>query len=146
MTCEDVMTRNPVWCVPTDTVDQVAQVMKSEDIGALPVCASRVRRQLVGIVTDRDLTIHIVAEGRNAATARVQEAMTPQPLACHPEDDLEEVLDTMQRYQIRRVPIIDGDGELVGIISQADIATRGDEPEQTAETVGEISRPSAQAA
>ena len=141
MTCEDLMTKEPVWCVPNDSAARVAKVMKTEDVGSIPICDSRHNRKLVGIITDRDLALYVVAEGRDASTP-VQNVMTREPFTCKPEDDLQNALYAMQRHQVRRIPVVDGNGQLLGIIAQADIATRGEEPEKTAETVEEISRPS----
>ena len=142
MKCKDVMTKAPTCCVPTDSVNRVAKVMKTEDVGSLPVCESRENRKLVGIVTDRDLALHVVAEGRDANTTRVQDVMTRDPFTCQPEDDLQDALDAMQTRQVRRIPVVDRGGQLIGIIAQADIATRAGKPEKTAETVEGISKPS----
>jgi len=142
MTCADLMTRDPVCCIPTDSASRVAKIMKTEDVGSLPVCESRHSRKLVGIVTDRDLALHVVAEGRDATNTSAQDVMTRAPITCLPEDDLEKAVDAMQRHQVRRIPVVDQNGQLMGIISQADIATRAHESEKTAETVEEISRPS----
>jgi len=142
MTCADLMTRDPVCCIPTDSASRVAKIMKTEDVGSLPVCEGRHSRKLVGIVTDRDLALHVVAEGRDATSTSAQDVMTRAPITCSPEDDLEKAIDAMQRHQVRRIPVVDQSGQLTGIISQADIATRAHESEKTAETVEEISRPS----
>lgn len=141
MTCADVMSKDPACCVPTDSAARVAKIMKTENVGSVPVCESRKSRKLVGIVTDRDLALHIVAEERDAGSTLVQDVMTRDPISCRPTDDLQGALDGMQRHQVRRIPVIDRNGELVGIIAQADIATRGGEPKKTAKTVEEISRP-----
>jgi CBS domain-containing protein len=146
MTCGDVMTKDPAFCVPTDSAARVAKVMKTENVGSIPICESRHSRKLSGIVTDRDLVLHVVAESRNASSTHVEDVMTREPFTCHPEDDLQNALEAMQQYQVRRIPIVDGSGQLIGIIAQADIATRSEEPEKTAETVEEISKPSAHAA
>jgi CBS domain-containing protein len=142
MTCADVMTKNPTCCVPTDSASRVAKIMKTEDVGSIPVCESRQSRKLAGIVTDRDLAMHVVAEARDSNTTLVQDVMTKDPIACSPEDDLQKALETMQIHQVRRIPVVDRGGQLVGIIAQADIATRAGEPRKTAETVKEISKPS----
>jgi CBS domain-containing protein len=142
MTCADVMTKDPACCVPTDTAARVAKVMKMENVGSLPVCESRKSRKLVGIVTDRDLALHVVAEERDASSTLVQDVMTKEPITCHALDDLDKAVDGMQSHQVRRVPVTDQHGQLLGIIAQADIATRCGSPEMTAETVEEISRPS----
>jgi CBS domain-containing protein len=142
MKCADVMTKDPTCCVPTDTVSRVAKIMKTEDVGSIPVCESRQSRKLVGIVTDRDLALCVVGEGRDPNGTPAQEVMTRQPITCSAEDDLQQAIDAMQSHQVRRIPVVDRDGQLVGIIAQADIATRVQDPEKTAETLEEISKPS----
>jgi CBS domain-containing protein len=140
--CRDVMTGHPICCVPTDTAARVAKLMKKENIGAVPICEDRHGSKLVGIITDRDLTLQVVAECLNAGTTKLQDLMTRRPFTCHPDDDLQKALGEMEKHQVRRIPVVDDDGQLIGIISQADIATRGDQPEKTAEVVVEISRAS----
>lgn len=142
MMCGDVMTKDPACCVPTDSAARVAKVMKTQDVGSIPVCESRNSRKLVGIITDRDLALHVVAEGRDANSTNVQDVMTREPFTCHPDEDLQSALNAMQRYQVRRIPIVDRSGQLVGIIAQADMATRGAERGKTAEMIEEISKPS----
>jgi len=137
--CSDVMTDNPVYALPDDTVDKVAQLMKKEDIGPVPVVDDERNKRLVGIVTDRDLALKVVAEGRDPQTTKVEEVMTRKLITCRPDDDVESAMKAMAQYQLRRIPVVDNDDRLVGIISQADVATRVDEPEKTAEVVKEIS-------
>jgi CBS domain-containing protein len=146
MICADVMTKDPACCVPSDSASRVGKIMKTEDVGSVPVCESRQSRKLVGIVTDRDLALLVVAEGRDANGTVVEHVMTSDPFTCSPEDDIEKALDAMETHQIRRVPVVDRRGQLLGIISQADIATRSESPEKTAEIVEEISKPSTRAA
>ncbi len=141
MTCKEVMTKDPDCCIPTDTVARAAKIMKSEDVGSIPVCESRQNRKLVGIVTDRDLALQVVAAERDATSTKVQDVMTRKPVVCQPDDDLQQVFDTMERKRVRRVPVVDSTGLLIGIIAQADLAIRSGEPERTAEVVEEISRP-----
>ena len=137
--CSDVMTENPVYALPDDTVENVAQLMKKEDIGPVPVIDNEQNKSLVGIVTDRDLALKVVAEGRDPQTTKVEEVMTRKLITCRPDDDVESAMKAMAQYQLRRIPVVDNDDRLVGIISQADVATRVDEPEKTAEVVKEIS-------
>jgi CBS domain-containing protein len=137
--CSDVMTDNPVYALPDDTVEKVAQLMKKEDIGPVPVVDDERHKRLVGIVTDRDLALKVVAEGRDPQTTKVEEVMTRKLITCRPDDDVESAMKAMAQYQLRRIPVVDNDDRLVGIISQADVATRVDEPEKTAEVVKEIS-------
>jgi CBS domain-containing protein len=139
--CRDVMTRDPACSVPEDSASRAAKIMKTEDVGSIPVCQDRTSRRLIGIVTDRDLVINVVAEGRDSTTTRLQDVMTRQPFTCHPEDDLQTAVEAMEKHQVRRIPIIDSEGKLVGIIAQADIATRSEQPETTAEVVEKISHP-----
>ena len=142
MNCADVMTKDPACCAPSDNASRVAKIMKTEDVGSIPVCESRQNRKLLGIVTDRDLAIHVVAEGRDPNSTLVQDVMTKDPVTCSPQDDIQKVLDAMQSHKVRRIPVVDRGGQLAGIVAQADIATRHDQPAKTAETVGEISKPS----
>ena len=137
--CSDVMTDNPVYALPDDTVEKVAQLMKKEDIGPVPVVDDEQNKRLVGIVTDRDLALKVVAEGRDPQTTKAEEVMTRKLITCRPDDDVESAMKAMAQYQLRRIPVVDNDDRLVGIISQADVATRVDEPEKTAEVVKEIS-------
>jgi len=137
--CSDVMTKNPICCLPDDSVIKAAGLMKSKNIGSIPVVLSELTRKLVGIVTDRDLALEVVAEGRDPNTITVQDVMTRNIVTCYPDDDLKMALDAMAEYQLRRIPVVDYEDTIVGIIAQADVATRTDEPEKTAEVVKEIS-------
>jgi CBS domain-containing protein len=135
----EIMTKDPVCCTPQDSVTEAAQLMKREDIGSVPVIQDRRAKKLVGIVTDRDLALKVLAEGRNPNNIRVEEIMTRNPLSCREDDDLEDCLDSMEKRQIRRMPIVDSQDRIIGIIAQADVATRAGEPGKTAELVEEIS-------
>lgn len=138
--CEDVMTAKPVCCNPKDSVQRAAQIMKDLNIGAVPVCEGL--SKLVGIVTDRDLTLKILAEARDPKTTAVGDVMTREMFTCAPDDKVDRVFEIMEHQQVRRVPIVDPRDGLVGIIAQADLATRLRAPAKTAEVVTEISRPS----
>lgn len=138
--CNEVMTKNPLCCLPEDLVTKAAGLMKSENIGSIPVVENEQTRKLVGIVTDRDLTLKIVAEGLDAKSTKVEAVMTRKVVTCRAEDDLQKALDAMSEHQLRRIPVVDGDHKIVGIIAQADVATRVDQPQKTAEMVKEISQ------
>jgi CBS domain-containing protein len=138
--CNEVMTKNPVCCLPTDSVAKAAELMKNENIGSIPVIESEQTQKLVGIVTDRDLALKIVSEGREAKSTNVEAVMTRKVVTCLADDDLQKALDAMAEHQLRRIPIVDNDNKIVGIIAQADVATRVDQPEQTAEMIREISQ------
>lgn len=140
--CEEVMTKSPVCCVPSDNVVKVAEMMKRENIGSIPVIENEQSRKLVGIVTDRDLALKIVAEGRDTRTTKVEAVMTQKVVTCRAEDDLQKALEAMSEHQLRRIPIVDNNHKILGIIAQADMATRVDQPEKTAEMVKEISQSS----
>jgi CBS domain-containing protein len=133
------MTVDPVCCLPTDTVEEAAQIMKDEVVGSVPVVESHETRRLVGIVTDRDLTVDVLAEGRSGTTT-VESVMTGMLATCRADDDVECALELMGEYQVRRIPIVDDQNQIVGIIAQADVATRIDDPEETAEVLEEISQ------
>jgi len=141
--CSEVMTSKPVCCLPNDTVATAAKYMKVGNVGSIPVVENEQQRKLVGIVTDRDLALHIVAEGRDAKTTKVGAVMTGNVVTCLADDDLQKALDAMATHQLRRIPVVDSENKLVGIIAQADVATRADEPEKTAEVVREISQANA---
>ena len=139
--CADVMTREPVCGEPADSIVRVAQLMKGEDVGAVPVVEARATRKLVGIVTDRDIAVKIVAEGKSVEKATVRDAMTNNPVTCREEDDISQAVARMAERKVRRILVVDGAGTLRGIISQADIATRVHRDETTGELVEAISEP-----
>lgn len=145
MTCKELMTAYPVCCSPSETASRLAKVMKTENVGSVPICDDRQNKQLLGIVTDRDLAIKVIAEGRDGNRVTADEIMTRQPATCQPGDDVNKVFSLMEKNQVRRVPVVDDDGHLIGIIAQADVATRSAQPEKTAEVVEQISRNSARA-
>jgi CBS domain-containing protein len=135
-------TSDPVCCEPSDAVPRVAQVMKQQDVGSVPVIESQSSRRLVGMVTDRDLVTKIVAEGRDVARATVREAMTANPISCREDDDVKDAMAAMSERQVRRMPVVDGEGRVIGIIAQADVATRMGQDRDTGQMVESISEPS----
>lgn len=139
--CNDVMTKDPVCCLPEDTVVKAAQLMKNKDIGCIPIIENENARSLIGIVTDRDLALAIVAEGRNPKHTTLKDVMTDTIVSCRAEDNLQEVMDVMSDYQLRRMPVVDYENRIIGIVTQADVATRTDQPERTAEVIKGISQP-----
>ncbi len=118
------------------TLREAAQLMLELDVGALPVCSGS---KLMGMVTDRDITIRGVAGGLQPEVARVADVMTEDLQFCTEDQDTEEVMHTMGQAQVRRLPVVNLDGELVGIVSLADIALR--QPGHIDQTVREISEP-----
>jgi CBS domain-containing protein len=138
--CDEVMTKYPVYGLPNDTVKKVAKLMKRQNIGSVPIVENEQTRRLVGIVTDRDLALKVVAKGRDAKSTKVEKVMTRQVVTCRAGDDVQQALDAMAERQLRRIPIVDDDNRIVGIIAQADVATRVNQPEKTATVVKEISQ------
>ena len=137
----DIMTKDLIYSRPSDMVSDVAQLMKEEDIGpVLIVDDSNDGKRLVGIVTDRDLAIKVVGEGSDPQNTRVEDVMTESLVTVRASDDVQSAMQAMAQNQLRRIPVVDDSGQLVGIISQADVATRLNEPQSTAEVVKEISR------
>ena len=139
--CGEVMTREPACCEPGDSIQRAAQVMKTEDVGSLPVVQSQSNRTLVGIVTDRDVVVKVIAEGRSAENASVRDAMTQNPVTVRDDDDVNRALSAMADRKVRRIPVVDAEGRLCGIIAQADIATRLHHDRTTGDLVEAISEP-----
>ena len=139
-TCADIMTPNPIWCLPKDTVQRIAELMKQNNIGSVPVIENEQTQKLIGIITDRDLALKIIAEGRDAKSTKVEAVMTRKVITCRGDDDIQVALNSMSEHQIRRILIVDYVNKILGIISQADVATRVDQAEKTAEVVKEISQ------
>jgi len=134
------MTADPKCCLPDDTVARAAEIMREEDVGPVPVVSDRTAQRLAGIVTDRDIAIKVVAAGRDPRSTRVDEVMSKDVITCRAEDDYGQALHAMARHQVRRIPVVNEDGALLGIISQADVARQGNEDE-LGEVVEEISEP-----
>jgi CBS domain-containing protein len=120
MQAQQVMTKDPACCTPTDTARDAARLMRERDCGSIPIIDPD-SNEVVGMVTDRDLAIRAIAEGLTPDT-KLSELMSATVSCCGPNDDLEAIEQTMKDVQVRRVPIVDDDGCCVGIISQADIA------------------------
>ena len=139
--CSEVMTREPACCEPGDSVSRVAGIMKREDVGSVPVVESHEDKKLIGIVTDRDLVVKVLADGADIERATVRDAMTPNPASCRENDPIEKAVKLMSERQVRRMPIVDAQGRLAGIIAQADVATRVSRDATTGELVEAISEP-----
>src|SRR6266480_3600304 len=116
MKCKEIMTEDPVCCLPGDTVDQAAQLMKDDDVGSIPVVADQKTKRLLGIITDRDLAVKVVAPARQISAVTVEEVMTHDLVTCHADDDLQKAIDAMENHQVRRIPVIDDNNQIIGII------------------------------
>jgi|SRR5262245_26040068 len=141
--CREVMTPEPACCHTSDSIVRVAQLMKTEDVGAVPVVESPSSPRLVGMVTDRDIVVKGVAAGRSIENATVKEVMTADVVSCREDDDVSKAVARMAERQVRRMPVVDGSGMLRGIIAQADIATRVHQDKTTGALVEAISEPGA---
>jgi CBS domain-containing protein len=136
---QEVMTGRPRAVSPDTLVSEAAQLMESEDVGSLPVVEGD---SLTGMVTDRDIVVRAVAQGKDPRGMPVREVSTRDVVAVHPDEDLSEALRLMASHQVRRLPVVDDDNRLVGVVSQADVAQEAKE-KQVGEMVEEISRPAA---
>jgi CBS domain-containing protein len=137
-TLKDIMTKDPITVRSDDSAQKAAGLMKDNHVGPIPVLDQE--RKLIGMVTDRDLAIKVVAEGRPADT-KVSDVMSRDLFTCGPNDNVKEAIRMMETHQVRRVPIVDDQGHLLGIVAQADLATRTEKPGRVAEAVETISRP-----
>lgn len=137
MQVEQCMTRDVRVISPDDTIERAAQVMGQIDAGVLPVSNGE---RLVGMITDRDIAIRGVGEGCRP-DARVRDIMSTEVKYCYADEDTSEVLDNMAQIQVRRLPVVDQDKRLVGIVSIGDLAK--EEQSATGEALGDIARPSA---
>lgn len=138
MKVQEIMSKNPRTVTPDTAIMEAAKLMKSEDVGVLPVVESSSSKQLLGMVTDRDIAIRVVAEGKTSASVR--DAMTTGVKSCKADDSVKDVMELMGREQVRRVPIVDDSGQLVGIVAQADIVLEGDD-KRAEEAIEKISKP-----
>jgi CBS domain-containing protein len=133
----EAMTGRPRAVTPDTPLSQVAEVMEADDIGAVPVLEGE---QLRGMVTDRDIVIRAIAKGKDPNGMPVREIFSREVITVGPDDDLSSALELMAEHQVRRLPVVDEDNRLVGIVSQADVALEAKEKE-VGQMVGEISKP-----
>lgn len=136
--CRDIMTKKPTAANREMTLQEVARLMRDGDFGVLPVVEKETNR-LVGILTDRDIVIRAVADGRNVTEMTVGETMSDKLFTAKPEDFAFEAVRTMGERQVRRIPIVDDAGVLQGIIAMADIALEMEDEREIAETLEDIS-------
>lgn len=133
----DVMTADPARCTAHTSVDEIAKLMVQNNCGEIPVVDTA--DHVVGVVTDRDIVVRVVAHSKNPMAHTAEECMSHSVVTVDPETPLEEIIATMEKHQIRRVPVVAADGCCAGIISQADLARTGPEHD-VAELVREVSR------
>jgi CBS domain-containing protein len=137
----DVMTADPACCTPETTLAQVAKLMAENDCGQIPVLDKA--RKPVGVITDRDIVVRVVADGRNPGDHTAEQYMSKPVVTVRADASLDQVVSTMEDHQVRRVPVVDERGCCAGIIAQADVASTGDAHE-VAEMLREVSRDTGQ--
>jgi CBS domain-containing protein len=137
----DLMTRNPSVSTPDMDLIQVAKIMADQNVGSVPVVDTTGSGKVVGMVTDRDIVVRSVAEGRNPREIRVGDIMSSNVVTVREDADEDEVTRLMEKNQVRRIPVVDEMGNLCGIVAQADIALKTSD-RVTGDTVQKISKPS----
>lgn len=121
MKCLEAITENPIFCLPQDDAGQAARLMRREHVGSVPVVTDEIRRELVGVVSARDLALRVLGESRDASRTSVYEVMTRTVVACRDDDDIVSAVLAMEEHDIHRVPVVNYSGRLVGIISREDV-------------------------
>jgi len=140
MKVREAMTPNPTCCVPSDTAQKVAKFMRDHNVGSLPVVADQESCTLLGMITDRDLCMAIIADGLDPRKTTIEPFVSANPVSCRDGENLDQVERAMQEHQVRRIPVVDGAGRCIGLVAQADLALK-DKPEKVSKTVAEISKP-----
>lgn len=141
MKANEIMTSQPVCVTPETPIQEAARLMKDQNVGMLPVVQTEGSKQLIGVITDRDITIRHVAEGHTSTDCPVSEAMTDSVTTASPDSDVGDVMEIMGREQVRRIPIVDERGELVGVVAQADVVLHARDERKAEQTIEEISQP-----
>jgi len=141
MKVDSVMTACPTFATVDSPLRDVAQMMVDQDCGQIPVLGGANGQKPVGVVTDRDIVVRVIAGGRNPQELKAGDCMTSPVITVNKGDSLTECCEAMEREQIRRVLVLDADGNLCGIVAQADVARSG-QTAKTAEVVKTISAPS----
>jgi CBS domain-containing protein len=132
----EVMTANPSTIETAGFVVEAAKIMKQENAGVVPVTENG---RLIGMVTDRDIAIRVVAEGKDPQSTSIREVASTDLVTIDPQQDLDEALRLMAQHKVRRLPVVEEDGRLVGVVAQADVAREGDDT-KTGQVVQEISQ------
>ncbi|CAN5793318.1 CBS domain-containing protein [soil metagenome] len=142
MKVEEIMTKNPACCTADSKLQEVAQMMVKNDCGCIPVVENENSKKPIGMITDRDITIRTVAEGKNPLDLTAGDVMTDQVITVTSDTSVEDCCNKMESNQIRRVAVVDENGGCCGIVAQADVAINADK-NKTAEVVQEVSKESA---
>jgi CBS domain-containing protein len=140
MKVKDMMSKKPACATPDMELSKVAKLMAEHNVGSIPVVENKDNMRVVGMVTDRDIATRAVAEGKNPLQMRAQEIMSTPVITVQEDDDVEEVAQLMQKNMVRRVPVLDKQGSVCGMVAQADIALKTSD-QTTADVVQSISKP-----
>ena len=138
MSVATVMTENPACCTPNSSLTEVARLMVDNDCGEIPVVEDMINRKLAGVITDRDIATRIVARGKNSADAKASDCMTSPAISVSADTSLDDCCEVMEANKIRRVPVVDDKGGVVGIVSLADVV-RSTNAATSASVVKEVS-------
>lgn len=138
MKLKDVMTRDIQDIAPDCSLKRAAETMRALDVGALPVCENK---RLTGMITDRDIAIRAVADGRDPNQTNVRDAMSGSLIYCYEDEDISKAVKLMEEKQIRRLPVLDRNHQLCGIVSLGDLATRVRDDRLSGEVLERVSEP-----
>lgn len=136
MKVRDVMTSNVDWVGPKTTVVEVAQLMKKDNVGSIPICDNN---KLLGIITDRDIVLNVIAGGRDCKNTIAQDIMSKNVVSVSSDQDVHEAADLMSKYQIRRLPVVDQD-KVVGILAIGDMAVERIHVNEAGDALSDISQ------
>ena len=139
MKVKEIMSASPACCTADDSVQNVAKMMCDLNVGSIPVVVDQQSRSLVGMITDRDLCCRVLAHGLDAKSTKIQEFVTYNPAICRDAENVESCERLMQEHQVRRIPVVDKENQVIGIVAQADLALK-DKAERVHKTVAEISK------
>lgn len=140
MQVHEIMTAAPACCCRGETAQQAANIMRDLNVGAIPIVESDKDDTLIGLVTDRDLCLEVLADGTYPQEKNVEDCMSAELVTCKADDTLEKVVGLMQQHQVRRIPVVDSHNHIQGIVSLADVVIIAHEHD-VAETITEISEP-----
>jgi CBS domain-containing protein len=138
-TVEEIMTKDPACCTAETNLREVARLMVENDCGCIPIVESEESKKPIGMITDRDITVRAVAEGKNPLDLTAADVMTGQVVTVTPDTSVEDCCNKMEDKQIRRIAVVDENGVCCGIVAQADVAINADQ-RKTAEVVQEVSK------
>src|SRR5947207_11970376 len=133
------MSQNPACCMPSDSAQTVARIMRDRNVGAVPVIADQQSRLLIGMITDREFCWAVVTDGLDPKKTTIEKFISMNPISCRDGENIEKCERLMQDHQVRRIPVVDNNAGVIGIVSQADLALH-DRPDRVSKTVAEISK------